>query len=119
MSALGAKYKWENGKILHSSRLWKAPSKRRIPRILIEDRAKEVGIKMHIKEPWMVFEETNMPSKQIPTDSAVELEFYLNRYYLLPNKFNRQDTYDWLKKEGNFLLLWAINNKYFVRKLEA
>ena len=34
MSAIGAKYKWKEGKILHASRLWKAPSKRRIPRMI-------------------------------------------------------------------------------------
>src|SRR3990172_9660888 len=116
MSAIGAKYKWKEGKILHASRLWKAPSKRRIPRILIEDRAKEVGIKMHIEEPWMIFEETSLKSEQISTENSIELEFYLQRYYLLPAKFNSQDTYYWLKKEGNFLLLWAIDNRYFVRK---
>lgn len=119
MSAIGAKYKWENGKILHASRLWKAPSKRRIPRILIEDRAKEVGIKVSLSEPWMVFEETALASSQIPVEEAVELEFYLGRYYLLPEKFNRQDTYEWLKKDGNSLVLWALDNKYFVRKFEA
>jgi hypothetical protein len=116
MSAIGAKYKWENGKILHASRLWKAPSKRRLPRILIEDRAKEVGISMHIAEPWMIFEETPLKSEEISLDDATELEFYLNRYYLIPAKFNKQDAYEWLKKEGNSLLLWAQGSKYFVKK---
>ncbi|OGE34394.1 hypothetical protein A3E45_02260 [Candidatus Daviesbacteria bacterium RIFCSPHIGHO2_12_FULL_43_11] len=118
MSAIGAKYKWKEGKILHASRLWKAPSKRRIPRILIEDRVKEVGVKVSLAEPWMIFEETNLKSSEIVTDEAVELEFYLGRYYLLPEKFSRQDTYEWLKK-GNILLLWAVENKYFVREFEG
>src|SRR3989339_1366456 len=119
MSSIGAKYKWENGKILHASRLWKAPSKRRIPRILIEDGAKEVGLKVSLYEPWMVFEETDLTSGLIPTQDAIELEFYLNRYWLLPEKFNRQDTYEWLKKDGNILLLWSVDNKYFVRKYDS
>lgn len=119
MSAIGAKYKWKNGKILHASRLWKAPSKRRIPRIMIEDRAKEVGITLHINEPWMEFEETSLKSEEVSTENAIELRFYLKRYYLLPEKIDKQDTYEWLKNEGNILLMWSYGDKYYVRKHES
>jgi hypothetical protein len=115
MSAVGAKYKWNNGKILHASRLWKAPTMRRVPRILIEDRAKEVGIKIHIEEPWMIFEETEEKCEEISMENSEELEFYLARFHLLPSKFHGIDTYDWLKKQGNSFLLWAKGNRYYIR----
>lgn len=118
MALIGAKIRWKNGNILHPAIMWKSPSKRRLPRLLVEDRAKEVGIKIQIQEPWIIFEETNLESEQIPLDEAVQLEFYLNRYYLLPSKYYRQDTFEWLKKDGNSLLLWGVGNKYFVRKFE-
>lgn len=119
MASVGARIRWKNGNILHPAMMWKSPSKRRLPRLLIENRAKEVGIKIRIQESWIIFEETALISEQIPMDNAVELEFYLNRYYLLPPKFYRQDTYEWFKKEGNILLLWAVGDKYFVRKFEG
>lgn len=118
MAAVGAKYRWKEGKILHSARLWQAPSKRRIPRILIEDRALEVGILMHVEEPWMIFEETNQESKDISPNDAQALEYYLGRYHLLPATFKKQDTYEWLKMPGNTLLLWGINNKYYVKSFQ-
>lgn len=115
MAAIGAKYKWKEGKILHASRLWKAPSKRRIPRMLIEDRALEVGIYLSIEEPWFVFAETILPADTLDTTDAIQLEFYLGRYYLLPATFKRQDTYEWLKKPGNMLLLWGKDNRYYIK----
>ncbi len=115
MAAKGAKYKWHEGKILHASYLWKAPSKRRIPRILIEDRALEVGIKISLAEPWMIFEETMQVSSNIDTNNAIPLEFYFSRYHLLPAKIKNQDTYDWLLKPENCLLLWAKGGKYYVK----
>lgn len=114
MAAIGAKYKWKEGKILHASRLWRSPSKRRIPRLLIEDRAMEVGIKISIEEPWFVFEETTLHTESIDTTNAEQLEFYLGRYHLLPATFKRQDTYEWLKK-GNTLLLWGKDNRYYIK----
>ena len=115
MSAIGAKYKWREGKILHASRLWKAPTKRRIPRMLIEDRALEVGIKLYVEEPWMVFEETLFSAENIDLADGEECEFYQGRYHLLPATFKRQDTYEWLKKPGNALLLWGVGNRYYIK----
>ena len=108
MTAIGAKYKWLNGKILHASRLWKAPSKRRLPRILIEDRALEVGIKMYLQQPWMVFEETSEKSSEISSNGAIELEYYFNRFHLLPSTINGTDTYKWLSEPDNALLVWGV-----------
>lgn len=118
MSAKGAKYMWREGKILHASRLWKAPTKRRIPRIHIEARALEVGILMHLEEPWMIFEETKEKAEEIDQKNARELRFYMNRYHLLPEKFENEDTYDWLKKPGNAFLLWGVGSHYFVKPLK-
>lgn len=115
MAAKGAKYRWKEGKILHASYLWKSPTKRRIPRILIEDRALEVGILMHIKEPWMIFEETKIPVSKIKKDGGRELRFYFNKFFLLPETFAGIDTYEWLKKPGNKLLLWGEEGKYFIK----
>lgn len=114
MAAIGAKYRWHEGKILHAARLWKAPSMRRIPRILIEDRALEVGILLRLDEPWMVFEETEIPADSISQKDAIPLEFYQRRYHLLPEKIDDKDTYDWLKTSGNALLLWGNDNHYLV-----
>lgn len=116
MAAIGAKYKWKEGKILHASRLWKAPTKRRIPRMLIEDRAQEVGITISLEEPWIVFAETTEVAEKIDLENAVELGYYYNRYYLLPEHIGRIDTYEWLGK-GNTLLLWAHNNHYYVKPM--
>jgi len=117
MSAIGAKYRWKEGKILHASRLWKSPTKRRIPRMLIEDRALEVGIKLYVEEPWFVFEETPFAAEEIDTTDAEQLEFYQNRYHLLPATFKRQDTYEWLQKPQNALLLWGKDGKYYIKGL--
>lgn len=106
---------WREGKILHASRLWKAPTKRRIPRIHIEDRAQEVGILMYLEEPWMTFEETKEEAVKIDTSNALELEYYFNRYYLLPAKFEGMDTYEWMKKPGNAFLMWGVESHYFIK----
>lgn len=115
MSAIGAKYKWKEGKILHAARLWKAPTMRRIPRMLIEDRALEVGVLMYVEEPWMIFEETKEKVDELSTKSAQELEFYQNRFYLLPSEYEGMDTYDWLKQSGNALLLWGAGTHYYIQ----
>ena len=100
MAAIGAKYKWNNGRILHASRLWKSPTKRRLPRILIEDRAQEVGIKMYLEEPWMVFEETKEPASTISTSSAIPMDFYLGRYYWIHDRVTEaQAIWDLLRAE--------------------
>ena len=117
MAAKGAKYRWKEGKILHASYLWKSPTKRRLPRLLIEDRALEVGIIVSLEEPWMVFEETDQISSKIDNQDAIELEFYLNRYYLLPEKFKNRDTYEWLKNPEHKLLLWGQGQKYYIKAL--
>lgn len=118
MAALGAKYKWLDGKILHASRLWKAPTMRRIPRILIEDRALEVGIKMYLEEPWITFEETKDKAGSIDIASAIPLDIYLSRYHLLPSQIKGKDTYKWLKENDNALLVWGVNNKYYVKPIK-
>lgn len=115
MSAIGARYKLREGKILHSSRLWKAPTKRRIPRILIEDRALEVGILMYIEEPWMIFEETKKTSGNISRQGSLELRYYRNRFHILPPAIKGVDTYKWLQSPGNAFLLWAVGSHYFVK----
>ena len=118
MTAIGAKYKWENGKILRLAKLWQAPTMRRIPRILIEGRALEVGIKMRKEELYMVFEETKELSSQIQTKDAIPLQFYFNRFHLLPEKIDRVDTYDWLKDSKHALLIWGVDNHYFAKPIE-
>lgn len=115
MAAIGAKYKWVEGKIVHASRLWKSPTKRRIPRMLIEGRAMEVGVLLYIQEPWLIFEETTFLAERIDTLDAEKLEYYYGRYHLLPAIFKRQDTYEWLKKPGNALLLWGKDGRYYVK----
>lgn len=118
MASIGAQYRWRNGKILHTASLWKYTTKRRIPRLLVEDRALEVGILMHIEEPWMVFEETQSPVSEIDKTNAERLRFYRNKFYLLPEKFDGIDTYEWLKTPGNKLLLWGEEDRYFIKKTE-
>lgn len=115
MPSIGAKLRWREGKVLHPSEMWKSPSKRRLPRLLVEDRALEVGILIYLQEPWVIFEETDQPVGKINSKEAVQLEFYRNRFNLLPKKFKRQDTYKWLSKPGNALLLWGKDNHYFVK----
>lgn len=118
MAARGAKYRWKEGKILHTSSLWKSPTKRRLPRILIEDRALEVGIQMYLEQSWMVFEETKEKSENISTTGSIPLEFYLNRYQLIPSEIKGEDTYKWFTNPHNALLVWGIQNKYFAKPIK-
>lgn len=118
MASVGARIRWKNGDILHPSMMWKSPSKRRLPRLLIEDRALEVVLLVYIDEQWIVFHETDLPSEKMTTEGSTQLEFYSNRFYLLPEKLRRQDAYGWLKKPGNAVLLWGKDNKYFVKPVE-
>jgi hypothetical protein len=115
MVAIGAKYRLKNGKILHLASLWKSPSKRRIPRIMIEERALEVGIKMYLDDLWMVFEETEEPAETIDMKSSIPCTAYFKQYNLLPATIDGQDTYSWLTAGNNALLLWGKNGQYFVK----
>lgn len=117
MTAIGAKYKWNNGRILHLARLWQAPTMRRLPRILIEGRALEVGIKMSMSGLYMVFEETSRKSENIDTSGAIQLEYYFNRFHLLPEKIYDVDTYEWLKHPKNTLLVWGVGSHYYTKPL--
>jgi hypothetical protein len=115
MVAIGAKYRLREGKILHLGSLWKSPSKRRIPRIMIEERALEVGIKMYLDGLWMVFEETTQASNEIDTKDSIMCTAYFKQYNLLPATIHNKDTYNWLTQDGNALLLWGKDGKYFVK----
>lgn len=113
MSAKGARYIWKNGNILHASRYWKSPTMRRLPRILIEDRALEVGLLVYIEDMWIVFQETTKVSSSISMVKASQLEFYVGRYHLLPSMCDGIDTYQWLKQKNNALLVWGVGSKYY------
>lgn len=115
MVSIGARIRWKNGDILHPSIMWKSPSKRRLPRLLIEDRALEVAILVYIEEPWTVFHETNISSEEMKTEQSTQLEFYLNRFYLLPEKLKKQNAYEWIKKPKNAILIWGVMNKYYIK----
>lgn len=82
---------------------------------MVENRAKEVGVLVYVSEPYIVFEETDTPVERIDQTDSVPLEFYLNRFHLLPARFKRQDTYEWIRHPGNALLLWATDKTYFVK----
>ncbi len=118
MASIGARIRWKNGDILHPAPMWKSPSKRRLPRLLIENRALEVALLVYIDEQWINFHETNLPSEKMETEESIQLEFYLNKFYLLPEKLKRQDAYKWLKKPENAVLLWGQDNEYFVKPVE-
>lgn len=115
MIGIGSKLKWFDGKIMHPSSQWKSPSKRRIPRLLVENRALEVGVLVYLEHPWIVFEETDMKAEDIDTTDAIPVEFYEHHYHLLPEKVKRQDTYKWISKPTNALLLFGKDFKYFVK----
>lgn len=115
MASVGARIRWKKGDILHPVNMWQSPSKRRLPRLLIEDRALEVVLLVYFDEMWIVFHETDMLSEKAETKDAVQLEFYLNRFFLLPEKLRRQDGYSWLKKPENAILLWGKDHKYYVK----
>jgi len=119
MAAKGAKYRLKEGKILHLASLWQAPSKRRIPRILIEDRAMEVGIKMYLDGLWMVFEETKLAAEGLDTNQGILCTPYYKQYHLLPSTIEGKDTYDWLRISGNALLLWGKDEHYFIKALTS
>lgn len=113
MSAKGARYKWKEGCILHAARYWKSPTMRRLPRILIEDRALEVGILAYIEDIWTVFKETPMEASTLQSKNALPLQFYQNRYHLLPESIEGIDTYTWMKESPHALLIWGVGRHYF------
>ena len=92
-----------------------APSKRRIPRILIEDRALEVGIKMYLEDRWMVFEESQLLAENLNPKDGIQCKYYFRKYHLLPASIDGTDTYEWLKNPSNALLLWGNETHYFVK----
>lgn len=81
-------------------------------------RALEVGVLIYINEPWVVFEETDQESKSIPLDESMPLIFYKNRYYLLPQKVKRQDSFKWLQKKGNVLLFFFREGRYLIKSFQ-
>ena len=81
MASIGAKIRWKNGDIIHPSRMWKSPSKRRLPRLLIENRALEVALLVYIEDPWVVFHETNIEASEMEVEEAIPLEFYARKFY--------------------------------------
>lgn len=89
---------------------------RRVPRIMIEDRALEVGILVYLEEPWMVFEETTQAAENIDMKDSIKLEGYFKQYHLLPALIDEEDTYEWLKNHTHALLLWGKDSRYFVKK---
>ena len=110
----GNELRWRNGNILHPAVAWKSPSKRRVPKLLVQPRAREVGILVFANEGWIVFRETDIPSETIDNQNADKLEFYAGRFYLLPAIINKRNTYEWIQKENNALLLWARDDKFYV-----
>ena len=115
MASIGARIRWKNGNILHPSIMWKSPTRRRLPRLLIENRALEVVLLVYIEYPWIIFHETDIDSSKMQTADAIQLEFYLNRFYLLPDKLKRQNAYEWLQKPDNAVLIWGNGNKYYTK----
>ena len=115
MIGIGSKLRWFEGKIMHPASQWKSPSKRRIPRLLIENRALEVGVIIYIEEPWVVFKESDQKVDEINMEDSEQLELYQHRYQLIPARFKRQDTYQWMSKPGNALLLFGKDFKYFIK----
>ncbi|TSC64774.1 MAG: Uncharacterized protein G01um101493_5 [Microgenomates group bacterium Gr01-1014_93] len=114
MIDIGAQLKWEDGKILYPSNPWKLPTKRRIPRLLIENRALEVGVYIYIEGSYVIFEESNIPTDKINLKDAQLLQIYQRRYQLIPARFKRQDTYLWMSKPGNALLLFGKELKWYI-----
>lgn len=114
MIGIGAKLKWQNGRILYPAQTWDSPSKRRLPRLLVENRALEVGIYVYIEGNYVVFEESDKKVEDIKMEETEQLQVYQRRYQLIPAKFKRQDTYEWLKKPNNALLLFGKDFKYYV-----
>lgn len=111
----GARIRWIKGNIVLPSAAWKSPSKRRTPRLLVEHRAKEVGIAIFIDGSNLIFHETSSLSTKIGLEEAIPLIYYAKRYYLIPERVNRQDTLKWLQKTGNCLLLWCNESTYYIK----
>ncbi|OGE15956.1 hypothetical protein A3F00_04900 [Candidatus Daviesbacteria bacterium RIFCSPHIGHO2_12_FULL_37_11] len=115
MLGIGSQLKWFEGKIMYPSYQWRSPSKRRVPRLLIENRALEVGILIYVEEPWVVFEETDIKVDQIEMNKTEPLKLYQYKFQLLPAKFKRQNTYQWMSRPSNALLLFGKDLKYYIK----
>lgn len=115
MASIGARLRWREGKLWFPLSIWRSPSKRRVPRILIEDRANEVGVLIYVLEDWVVFQEAAQASSDINIDEAIQIELYQRRYQLIPAKFKRQDSLEWMAHKDNALLFFGREGKYFIK----
>lgn len=115
MPIIGARLKWKEGKILYPSAMWKSPSKRRLPKLLVEERAHEKAIIIYLEESWVVFKESKRNSKNIPTFEGTRLEFYKGHYYLMPKIINDQDLLKWLEGKGRAILLWGKERILYIK----
>ncbi len=116
MFSTGSEIRWKNGNIILPASKWQSPSKRRIPRILIEHRAQEVGVLIYIEDSLVIFKESNIPVGQIKLYSGQrEAKQYQKRYHLIPEVIKGEDSFIWMSKPGNALVLFSKDNKYFVK----
>ncbi|MBU1104334.1 hypothetical protein L6255_03180 [Candidatus Parcubacteria bacterium] len=102
---------WENGLIKMPFRVWRSPTKRRIPRLLIEGRAKEVLVKLSLKENTFTFEETLVASDSLKDiTNKYRLENYNNRF-LFPALIGRWDFLDYIKYHP--IYIFSIGKDYY------
>ncbi|MDO8619318.1 MAG: hypothetical protein Q7R49_05240 [Candidatus Daviesbacteria bacterium] len=116
MFSTGSEIRWKEGNILLPALKWQSPSKRRIPRLLVEHRAMEVGILIFIEGSSIVFKETGMSADQIKLSGGQrEAKEYQTSYHLIPQEIEGEDSFVWLSKPGNKLILFNRNGKYFIK----
>ncbi|MBI2600731.1 hypothetical protein HYW42_02150 [Candidatus Daviesbacteria bacterium] len=116
MFSTGSEIRWKNGNILLPASKWQSPSKRRIPRILIEHRAQEVGVLIYIENSMIVFKESNIPVDQIKLNGGQrEAKQYQRRYHLIPEVIQGEDSFIWMSQPGNALILFSKGSKYFIK----
>lgn len=106
---------WQNGTIRYPAYLWKSHTRRRIPRLLIEPRVKEVGIEVFKDDNYVVFKETQKTPSQLWSSESELLEFYKNRYLLPGNIPYHGDLFDYFDK-GKSIVIFFHNDRFFYNR---
>lgn len=116
MIPTGSELRWRDGCIVLPALKWKSPSKRRVPHLLVEHRAKEEGVLIFIKDSYLLFKESGTPVSEIKlTGGQKEAQLYQKRYHLIPAEIEGEDSFIWLSKSDNAVLFFGKNGKYFVK----
>lgn len=109
--------RWREKCITMPKTVWSSPSKRRIPRLVVEERAREVALEVFFKEAHFWFKETRTPVKELENlSNKTPLKPYKKRY-LLPEIVERDYLLDFLKERSIYIFRLSDGKFYYSTSL--